>query len=151
MSSRNLCASILTTCLLAAGMASLAPAAKAAPAGQSLLNPGDTAKSSVIEIKRRGRGHGHGHRPWIVRPIAPSYLYHDYPYYFSRGYYPSHIGPGFIYHYPVDYEGDEAYVNDAAVPYSAKERCDRRFKSFEWDSGLYTSYRGQKKLCPYLR
>ena len=31
-------------------------------------------------------------------PIAPSYLYYDYPYYYSRGYYPTHIGPGFIYY-----------------------------------------------------
>ena len=34
-------------------------------------------------------------------PIAPSYRYYDYPYYYSRGYYPIHIRPGFIYYgYP---------------------------------------------------
>lgn len=34
---------------------------------------------------------------------------------------------------------------------SAMERCDARFRSFEWDTGLYTTYGGEKKLCPYLR
>ncbi|NJO33170.1 MAG: hypothetical protein HC869_08505 [Rhodospirillales bacterium] len=37
-------------------------------------------------------------------PIAPSYLYYDYPYYYSRGYYPTHIGRGFVYFgYPYAY------------------------------------------------
>ena len=34
---------------------------------------------------------------------------------------------------------------------SAMERCDARFRSFEWDSGLYTTYDGDRVLCPYLR
>ncbi len=34
---------------------------------------------------------------------------------------------------------------------TAMERCDRRFVSFEWDTGLYTTYGGEKRLCPYLR
>jgi hypothetical protein len=34
---------------------------------------------------------------------------------------------------------------------SAMERCDRRFRSFEWDTGLYTTFGGDKRLCPYLR
>ena len=49
----------------------------------------------MIEIKDRGRG------PRTYVPIAPSYRYYDYPYYYSRGYYPIHIRPGFIYYgYP---------------------------------------------------
>jgi BA14K-like protein len=150
MSSRNVFASTVTACLLAIGLGGVAPAANAASAGQSFLNLGESARTDVIEIKRRGHGHDHGPRI-IIRPIAPSYLYYDYPYYYSRGYYPRHIGPGLIYPYPAYYEGDESDADDAAVPYSAKERCDRRFKSFEWDSGLYTTYGGRKKLCPYLR
>ena len=93
MSSRNLFASILMGCLLAVGLGSVAaPVANAASAGQSFLTPGENARNNVIEIRRRGRG------PRIVRPIAPSYLAYDYPYYYSRGYYPTHIGPGYIYH-----------------------------------------------------
>lgn len=33
----------------------------------------------------------------------------------------------------------------------ARSRCAARFKSFEWDTGLYTTYGGDKRLCPYLR
>lgn len=99
MNSRNLFASILMTCLLTISLVGLAPMANAASAGQSLLNPGQSAKNNVnvIEIKQRSRG------PRIVRPIAPSYLAYDYPYYYSRGYYPTHIGPGYIYHYRTYY------------------------------------------------
>ncbi len=31
------------------------------------------------------------------------------------------------------------------------EKCDRRFRSFEWDTGMYTTYGGERRLCPYLR
>lgn len=31
-------------------------------------------------------------------PIAPSYSAYDYPYYFARGYYPTHIAPGYMYY-----------------------------------------------------
>lgn len=34
---------------------------------------------------------------------------------------------------------------------SAMQRCASQFRSFEWDSGLYTTYGGEKVLCPYLR
>lgn len=34
---------------------------------------------------------------------------------------------------------------------TAMQRCDNRFRSFEWDTGLYTTYGGDKRLCPYLR
>jgi hypothetical protein len=33
---------------------------------------------------------------------------------------------------------------------SAMQRCARRYRSFEWDTGLYTTYGGEKRLCPYL-
>ncbi len=34
---------------------------------------------------------------------------------------------------------------------SAMQRCDDRFRSFEPSTGLYTTYGGEKRLCPYLR
>ena len=46
-------------------------------------------------MKHRGRG------PRIYLPIGPSYIYYDYPYYYSRGHYPTHIG-GYVY-YPYNY------------------------------------------------
>ncbi len=98
MSSRNLVTSILMACMLAVGCLGIAPVANAASAGQSFLRPAEKARDDVIEIRNRGRG------PRIYPPIAPSYLYYDYPYYYSRGYYPTHIGPGFIYYgYPYSY------------------------------------------------
>ncbi len=29
--------------------------------------------------------------------------------------------------------------------------CAQRFRSFEWDTGMYTTYGGDRVLCPYLR
>ncbi len=88
-------ASMLTTCVLAVGFLGSAPVANTATAGQSLLKHGKSARNYVIDNKRRGRG------PRIHLPIGPSYIYYDYPYYYSRGYYPTHIG-GYVY-YPYDY------------------------------------------------
>jgi hypothetical protein len=152
MRSRNLFASILTACLLAAGIGGLSPAAKAAP---SVLNPGKAAGNHVTAVEYR---HRHRDRR-IYLPVGPSSIYFDYPYYDSRGYYPRYIGPGYAYYGNGGYvlgsggydEGDDDDSGYAGAPYSAKERCARRFRSFEWESGLYTTYGGQTKLCPYLR
>lgn len=35
--------------------------------------------------------------------------------------------------------------------HSAMQRCANTYRSFEWDTGLYTTYGGEKRLCPYLR
>jgi hypothetical protein len=94
MSGRN-SSSVLMACLLALGSLAIAPVANAASVGPSFLNPGKDLANSVIEVKDRGRV------PRTYVPIAPSYRYYDYPYYYSRGYYPIHIRPGFIYYgYP---------------------------------------------------
>ncbi len=31
------------------------------------------------------------------------------------------------------------------------ERCAEEFRSFEWDTGMYTTFGGDRRLCPYLR
>src|SRR3972149_6924314 len=99
MTGRNLFASILMACLLAVGFLGIASVANAASAWPSFLKPGESARNNnVIEIKNRGRG------PRLYLPIGPSYLAYDYPYYYSRGFYPTHIGPGYIYYgYPYYY------------------------------------------------
>jgi hypothetical protein len=95
MRSRTLFASSLMALLLAVGLVGIAPTANAASAGPGLLDPGKDVRKNVVDVKHRGPG------PRLYPPIAPSYLYYDYPYYYSRGYYPTHIGPGFIYYgYP---------------------------------------------------
>jgi hypothetical protein len=95
MRCRNSSTSILPACLLAAAFLGIAPVTNAAPAGSYLPTPGQGLANNVIEVKDRGRV------PRTYVPIAPSYRYYDYPYYYSRGYYPIHIRPGFIYYgYP---------------------------------------------------
>ena len=144
MSVRNLFAPILMTFLLAVSFFSLAPVFNAASAGQSVRSLGEKAKNNVVGIKRRGRGQ----RKHL--PIVP-YIAYDYPYYYSRGFYPTHIGPGYIYKSDlIDRRGYD-HIDHTGVPHSAIERCSRRFRSFKRDTGLYTTYRGKKKLCPYLR
>lgn len=99
MTTRKLFASILAACLLVIGFLDIAPAANAVPALQSLRTAHESASSGVIEITYRGRA-----RRYYPPPIAPSYLYYDYPYYYSRGHYVTHIRPGFIYFgYPFPY------------------------------------------------
>ena len=48
------------------------------------------------------------------------------------------------------------YYDDYAYegPYDGGDprvACAERFRSFEWDTGLYTLYSGERRLCPYLR
>lgn len=30
------------------------------------------------------------------------------------------------------------------------QRCDQQYRSFERDTGMYTGYDGQRRVCPYL-
>jgi len=86
---------MLLACLLAVAFIGLAPVTNAEPGRESIRKPGKSTKNIEIDIKRRGRA------PRIPLPIGPSYVYYDYPYYYSRGYYPTHIG-GYVY-YPYSY------------------------------------------------
>ncbi len=104
MSNRNFFASILMACLLVIGFLGIAPVANAVSVGPSLVIPGESPGNNVVQIKTRGRG------AQIYLPIAPSYLFYDYPYYYSRGYYPAHIGRGFVYFgYPYSYHRSRHY------------------------------------------
>ncbi len=122
---------------LAAGFAP----AQAAPAGQVLAPSVTMAETSGVTDVRWRRGWRRGPAPWIglgagvvlgtiiadqaYRPRR-GYLYDDYEY----------DGP---YYYPSNYEGDPRTI------------CAQNFRSFEWRTGLYTTYSGEKRLCPYLR
>ena len=94
MISRSLFASSLMACLLAGGFLGLAPVVHDASAGKSIRKR-DSGRNFVLEMHRRGRG------PRIPLPMGPSHIYYDYPYYYSRGHYPTHIG-GYVY-YPRNY------------------------------------------------
>ena len=89
MSSRNSVASLLMPCLLAAGFLGIASMTNDA-SGKSIRKR-DSGRNFVLEMQRRGRG------PRIPLPMGPSSIYYDYPYYYSRGHYPTHIG-GYVYY-----------------------------------------------------
>jgi hypothetical protein len=88
--------------LVAFGLLCIAAAVDPASAGKSHQKARESSRDYVLEGKRRIRG------PRIPLPIGPSYIYYDYPYYYSRGYYPTHIG-GYVYYRPYysrsDYRG----------------------------------------------
>ncbi|WP_170937144.1 BA14K family protein [Rhodomicrobium sp. R_RK_3] len=112
-----------------------------------MVKPAESGADHLIEVGGRSRA------PEAHLSVGPSYRYYDYPYYYSRGYYPTHIGPHYVYDYPDGSTSASYYDEDdeGGAPYSAQERCARRFKSFDWDTGRYTTYGGRSKLCPYLR
>ena len=94
MSNRNSFASMLMACLLAVGFLGIAPVANAAESdGRLYVKPGKSVRSHVITVRPRG--------PRIHLPIGPGQVYCDYPYYYGRGHYPTHIG-GYVY-YPHYY------------------------------------------------
>jgi hypothetical protein len=129
MSSRNLLGPILMTCLLIVGFLGAAPAATAAPAGQILVSPGKAASNEAIEIRYRDRG------ARFLLPGGPGSIYFDYPYYYSRGYYPTHISPGATYYSQPDYD-NRAYYR------SSRGRCStwQRKCAANWGPGTDDFY-----------
>jgi Ni/Co efflux regulator RcnB len=54
------------------------------------------------------------------------------------------------YYYDDYYDDEDAYYSSSCGSYAEKERCARKFKSFNWDTCKYTTYSGHKRLCPYV-
>ena len=119
--------------------------AEAGPAAQTpapVIASGD-ASAGVTEVRYRGRGYrgrgygrgiGIGLGVGVLGAIIASEAYRP-----RAGYYyddDAYDGP---YYYPSGYSGDPRAV------------CARNFRSFEWNTGLYTTYGGEKRLCPYLQ
>jgi hypothetical protein len=98
MNSRRLFASVLTACLMAAGVLGSTPAAAADVERPRYVKPGKYAKSNVVVTKRYYRDN-RGVR--IHLPVGPSSIYCEYTYRYSLGHYPTHIG-GYIY-YPRNF------------------------------------------------
>jgi BA14K-like protein len=112
------------------------------------VNADDTA-GRVVQVQYRGRGYG-----------GRSYGGRSY----GRGYGLPLLGAGIIagaiiadrtyrpryrYYDAVDYDGP--YYRPANYQGSNRQLCAENFRSFEWRTGLYTTYGGEKRLCPYLR
>ncbi|WP_295556152.1 hypothetical protein [uncultured Hyphomicrobium sp.] len=97
MNRRCSISSLVTTVSLAIGLFATAPTADIASAGEKARK--SNARSYVLENDRRALRRPSRQR--IYLPIGPSYTYYDYPYYYSRGHYPTHIG-GYVYYNPND-------------------------------------------------
>jgi hypothetical protein len=140
--------------LTAASTGGLIGAVQAAPAPASAAVAAQTAIApSVIDQVQYRRGFGY--RPYAYRrgygwrgpgvwlglgaAVAAGWIIYDRAYLPRRGYYYDTYDYDGPYYYPTGYNGDR------------RELCARYFKSFEWESGMYTTYGGQRKLCPYLR
>jgi hypothetical protein len=93
-SSRNLFAPVLMASLLAVGLLGVAPAAGADSGGHS-LKAGRIAGNNAICTKRRFKRRFRSVK--VHLPVGPTSVYYDYPYYYSRGHYPTHIG-GYVYY-----------------------------------------------------
>jgi hypothetical protein len=106
----------------------LSPAAAQAGAYGGLAGKRISAGSSGDATKVRWRGHRHWrhhHRHHYGRDLA--------------------IGLGLGVLGAIASQPRYYYSDDA------RARCAARFRSFEWDTGLYTTYGGDKRVCPYLR
>ena len=136
MSLRKLAAIGAVALAFTLGPAEAAPAQTATSLAHSALRA--DAGSAVTEVGWRHRRHRWRRRGGALfglgAGIVIGSIIANQAYRSRRGYYHD------------DYAYDGPYnVGDPRVA------CAERFRSFEWYSGLYTTYSGEKRLCPYLR
>lgn len=122
-----------------------AQAAPVSPATAQRAAVSDAASVTQVQYRRWGGGGWRG-RGWrgpgiglgIGAGLLAGAIIADRAYAPRRGYsYDSyaHEGP---YYYPQGYGGDPRRI------------CAQNFRSFEWSTGMYTTYGGERRLCPYL-
>jgi len=141
----------MSTSKTALGLIAVALACAALPAEAAPMAPASvtatTDRSALTQVQwgwgyrrypyyRRGWGLG----PWlglgagvVIGSIIASEAYRPRPGSYYDDY--AYEGP---YYYPSGYRGDPRAI------------CAQNFRSFEWNTGLYTTYGGEKRLCPYL-
>jgi hypothetical protein len=101
MRSRHSVAAVAMASLLAANFLGIAPMANAETIGHS-ANGGKIARntgSKSVAGKRHFYRYPHYRSVKIHLPVGPTSVYYDYPYDYSRGHYPTHIG-GYVYYIP---------------------------------------------------
>jgi hypothetical protein len=99
MSGRYLFAGVSMACLLTVGLLGIAPMANAEGVGRT-AKAGRIAGDTVIGSRHHSRRLRRFRSVKIHLPLGPTSVYYDYPYYYARGHYPTHIG-GYVY-YPYD-------------------------------------------------
>jgi BA14K-like protein len=127
-------------------MVALAPvqAASVAPPAGSAFKAEVQSNAGITDVQWRGRGWGWGGwgaAPWIGlgAGVVAGAIIADQAYRPRAGYYYDDYAYSGPYYYPSAYRGDPRTI------------CAQNFRSFEWGTGLYTTYTGEKRLCPYLR
>jgi BA14K-like protein len=103
----------------------------------------DTGRVTQIQYRRGGYGggryYGRGYGlPLLGAGIIAGAIIADRAY-----------RPRYRYYDAADYDGP--YYRPANYQGSNRQLCAENFRSFEWRTGLYTTYGGEKRLCPYLR
>ncbi len=127
---------------VALALATSLASAQAAPLTSSpAVAKADTGMATQVDWRwRRGCCWGRGGVGLgIGAGIIAGAIIADQAYRPRRGYYYDDYAYDGPYYYPSQYSGDPRVV------------CAENFRSFEWRTGLYTTYSGEKRLCPYLR
>jgi BA14K-like protein len=120
--------------------------AQAAPVSPIYAQPAasvDTTGVTQVYYRRWG---GWGYRGWrrpgiglgIGAGLIAGAIIADRAYAPRRGYYYDTYAYDGPYYYPESYSGDPRRI------------CAQNFRSFEWRTGMYTTYGGERRLCPYL-
>ena len=136
---------VLTASALA--LATVMAPVQAGPATMSLapLAAQSADGAGVVEVRNRHRHHHHYHRHrgrniglgigiGVLGAIIASEAYRPRAgYYYDDG---DYDGP---YYAPSGFSGD------------GRTLCAQNFRSFEWNTGMYTTYGGERRVCPYLR
>jgi hypothetical protein len=120
--------------------------AQAAPAAPTTSPAGKSEASTAMQAQWGYRRHprhrrGGGAAPWLGlgAGIVLGAIIANEAYRPRRGYYYDDYAYDGPYYYPSGYAGDPRAI------------CAQNFRSFEWRTGLYTTFSGEKRLCPYLR
>jgi BA14K-like protein len=120
--------------------------AQAAPTTPAAAVAGKSDASAINKVqgwgyRRYGYRRGWGPGPWlglgagvVIGSIIANEAYRP-----RRGYYYDDYVYDGPYYYPSAYSGDPRAI------------CAQNFRSFEWNTGLYTTYEGERRLCPYLK
>ena len=114
--------------------AAAAPAVSSAAPAVSAAQGSGVAHVDYRGQRRFGRGLGVGLGIGVLGAIIASEAYRPRAGYYDDNY--AYDGP---YEEPADFTGDP------------RSLCAQRFRSFEWNTGLYTTLSGEKRVCPYLR
>ena len=121
-----------------AAMSSMMPGIESAVDQQPLLEK-VRKKGKKKWWRHRRRRHYRRHRPRFFFRFGGHRPY----YYYDRYYYDRYSYDRYYY--------DDHYYRRSCGTYAEKKRCERKYRSFNWDTCRYTTYSGRKRLCPYVR